>query len=98
MTIQVPEEIIRKALGGVNDSLAILTPLADFVAKISNEETPQLLSISRIDSRGNWSVIQSQFANKVDAAGSKWRLGGAIAGHHGLVRLHLKAWGCPPHL
>ena len=30
-------------------------------------------------------------------AWSKWCLGGAIAGHHGLVRLHLKAWGCPPH-
>ena len=25
------------------------------------------------------------------------RLGGATAGHHGLHRLHLKAWGCPPH-
>lgn len=66
----VPEEIIQKALAGVNDSLAILTPLADFVAKISNEETPQLLSISRIDSRGNWSVIQSQFANKVEDPGA----------------------------
>ena len=66
----VPEEIIREALAGVNDSLAILTPLADFVAKISNEETPQLLSISRIDSRGNWSVIQSQFANRVEDPGA----------------------------
>ena len=25
------------------------------------------------------------------------RLGGAMAGRHGLLRLHLKAWGCPPH-
>ena len=31
------------------------------------------------------------------AAWSKWRLGGAISGHHGLVRLHLKAWGYPLH-
>ena len=30
-------------------------------------------------------------------AWSKWRLGGAMPGHHGLIRLHLKAWGCPPH-
>ena len=27
----------------------------------------------------------------------KRRLGGAIAGHRGLVRLRLKAWGCPRH-
>ena len=30
------------------------------------------------------------------AAGSKWRLGGGIAGRHGLFRLQLKAWGWPP--
>ena len=30
-------------------------------------------------------------------AWSNGRLGEAIAVHHGLVRLHLKAWGCPPH-
>ena len=28
---------------------------------------------------------------------SKWRLGEAIAGLHGLISLHLKAWGGPPH-
>ena len=31
----------------------------------------------------------------------KWRLGcassSATTGHHGLHRLHLKGWGCPPH-
>ena len=31
------------------------------------------------------------------AARPKWRLGGAIAGHQGLIRLHLKASGCPRH-
>ena len=25
------------------------------------------------------------------------RLGGARSGRRGLMRLHLKAWGCPPH-
>jgi len=30
-------------------------------------------------------------------AWSKWRLGGPMAGLNGLIRLHLKAWGCPPH-
>jgi len=29
--------------------------------------------------------------------GQSGRLGEAIAGLHGLIRLHLKAWGCPPH-
>ena len=31
-------------------------------------------------------------------ARSKLRLGGAMAGHHGLIGLHLKASGCPPAL
>ena len=26
----------------------------------------------------------------------KWRRVSAMAGHHGLPRLHLKVWGCPP--
>jgi len=30
-------------------------------------------------------------------AWSKCHLGGAIPGHHGLLRLQLKAWDCPPH-
>ena len=29
--------------------------------------------------------------------GQSRRVGGATAGHQQLVRLHLKAWGCPPH-
>ena len=29
--------------------------------------------------------------------GQSGRLGGAISGHHGPIRLHLKARGCPPH-
>ena len=29
--------------------------------------------------------------------GQSGRLGRAIAGHHGLIRLHLEARGCPPH-
>ena len=30
-------------------------------------------------------------------AWSKWRLGGATPGHHGLIRLHRKARGCSQH-
>jgi len=29
--------------------------------------------------------------------GQGGRLGEAMTGHHGLLRLHLMAWGCPPH-
>ena len=29
--------------------------------------------------------------------GQSGRLGGAVSGHHGLLRLHLKACGCPAH-
>jgi len=29
--------------------------------------------------------------------GQRGRLGEAMAGHHGLLRLHLRAWGCPSH-
>ena len=34
---------------------------------------------------------------EVGRHGQSGRLGEATAGHHGLHRLHLKAWGCPPH-
>jgi len=37
------------------------------------------------------------FQSTRTAAWSKWRLGGPMAGLNGLIRLHLKAWGCPPH-
>ena len=33
----------------------------------------------------------------VEQEGQSGRLGEAIAGLHGLIRLRLKAWGCPPH-
>jgi len=34
---------------------------------------------------------------KAHAHGQSGRFAEAIAGHHGLLRLHLKAWGCPSH-
>ena len=33
----------------------------------------------------------------VQLHGQSGRLGEAMAAHHGLLSLHLKAWGCPPH-
>ena len=37
---------------------------------------------------GRWRALQH---------GQSGRLGGAMAGHQQLIRLHSKAWGCPPH-
>jgi len=42
-------------------------------------------------------VTVFMFGLPVGQDGQSGRLGGAIAGLHGLIRLHLKAWGCPPH-
>ena len=37
------------------------------------------------------------FREWVVQRGQTGLLGEVIAGHHGLISLHLKAWGCPPH-
>ena len=34
---------------------------------------------------------------KAHPHGQSGRLGEATAGLHGLISMHLKAWGCPPH-
>ena len=41
--------------------------------------------------------IKPVFFNVGATAWSKWPSWWAKAGHHGLLRLHLKASGCPPH-
>jgi len=43
------------------------------------------------------SLRRSLFSSEEERHGQSGRLGGAIAGHQGLVRLHLKASDCPPH-
>ena len=43
------------------------------------------------------SVENLSFSTARQHNGQSGRLGGAIAGHHGLIGLHLEAWGCPPH-
>jgi len=40
---------------------------------------------------------RSYDAEQAAAAWSNGRLGGAVSGHHGLLRLHLEARGGPPH-
>jgi len=41
--------------------------------------------------------LELQRAADVLQRGQSRRVGGATDGHRQLVRLHLKAWGCPPH-
>ena len=65
----VPEHLIRQSVASVASSLEILTPLADFVARIGNDGTePRLRMYSRVDSSGDWGRIESRFA-KPETAG-----------------------------
>ena len=41
--------------------------------------------------------MREQQLSELVRRGQSGRLGGATAGHRGLIRLHLTAWGCPPH-
>jgi len=65
---------------------------------------PMLLVAATARARGcgvalKASPLPSNYVAKAEAPrdGPSGRLGGATAGHHGLIRLHLKAWSCPPH-
>ena len=42
-------------------------------------------------------LLHKQRGFKVTQDGQSGRLGEAMAGLHGLISLHLKAWGYPPH-
>lgn len=57
----VPEKLIKASLESVANSLHMLTPLADFVAKIENEDTPVLRAFIRVNDSGNWGLISDQF-------------------------------------
>ena len=64
----IPEDLIVQSLQSVAGSLNVLTPLADFVARIGNNEDlehgggPQLRAFIRVDASGEWSRIQRNFA------------------------------------
>lgn len=59
----VPEDLIVSSLQSVSNSIHLLTPLCDFVAKIGNDGVkPELLSYSSVDSSGNWGLISDRFA------------------------------------
>ncbi|KAL1507417.1 hypothetical protein AB1Y20_008258 [Prymnesium parvum] len=59
----VPEHLIKASLQSVASSLEMLTPLSDFVARISNEtSTPVLEAYIRINASRDWGLVQAQFA------------------------------------
>ena len=59
----------------VATSLDKLTPLVDFVARISNVTIPQLDSFERIDASHNWNVIKEQFSTTHESIGGKHKEG-----------------------
>ena len=66
----IPEQLIVQSLASVADSLNILMPLADFVARINNEgPSPSLRAYIRVNADGNWSHIKRRFA-RPERAGS----------------------------
>ena len=58
----IPEASIVQSLQSVATSLEMLTPLVDFVARITNVVEPELRAFERIDTKGNWGLIESEFA------------------------------------
>ena len=64
----VPEHLISASLASVARSLEILTPLVDFVARVGNDgAVPVLRAYIRVDHRGHWGALQTQFAQPEQA-------------------------------
>jgi len=62
----VPEELIKASLASVSQSLDVLTPLCDFVARIGNDsdapDPPKLRAFIQVDDSGDWGRIEERFA------------------------------------
>ena len=71
----VPEHLIVNSLKSVASSLELLTPLVDFVARISNDlpapNPPQLRAYIRVDHSGNWGEIGAKFARPYAGLGAR---------------------------
>jgi len=65
----VAEATLVSSLRSVASSLEVLTPLCDFVARISNERCPELKAYETVDHSGNWAVIKAQFAAQFPTPG-----------------------------
>jgi len=59
----VDPKVLEDSMKSMADSLALLTPKVDFVARINNDGgTPSLESFEKVDLSGNWSLIGERFA------------------------------------
>ena len=68
--------------------------VASLLNTYTGEESDVLIFPSPRLSDLTWRILSMP---SVGRDGQSGRLGEAIAGLHGLIRLHLKAWGCPLH-
>jgi len=67
----VPEHLIQASLASMDKSLNTLTPLCDFVVRISNEGAiPVLRACETIDTSGAWQVITDRLTRKAGGPGS----------------------------
>ena len=57
----VDPKVLEDSMKSMADSLALLTPKVDFVARINNDGgTPSLESFEKVDLSGNWPVAVSR--------------------------------------
>eukprot|EP00403_Amphidinium_massartii_P000683 CAMPEP_0178377404 /NCGR_PEP_ID=MMETSP0689_2-20121128/3901_1 /TAXON_ID=160604 /ORGANISM="Amphidinium massartii, Strain CS-259" /LENGTH=693 /DNA_ID=CAMNT_0019997457 /DNA_START=134 /DNA_END=2211 /DNA_ORIENTATION=- len=67
----VPENLIQASLSSMDKSLNTLTPLCDFVVRISNEGAiPVLKACETIDTSGAWEVVTDRLTRKAGGPGS----------------------------
>ncbi|KAJ8614254.1 hypothetical protein CTAYLR_001107 [Chrysophaeum taylorii] len=62
----VPKDLFHKSMAATAESLRVLTPYVDFLARIENQEDaqpPRLAAFETVDSSGDMSVIRRCFAD-----------------------------------
>mmetsp|Transcript_56530 Transcript_56530/g.132578 ORF Transcript_56530/g.132578 Transcript_56530/m.132578 type:complete len:695 (+) Transcript_56530:94-2178(+) len=93
----VPEHLIQASLASMDKSLNTLTPLCDFVVRISNEGAiPVLKACETIDTSGAWQVIMDRLTRKAGGPGSfpnalqPWTLCKLEAEHEKLLQADIR--------
>lgn len=64
----MPEALLCDSLAAPRDSIYALQPLADWVARVDNEQQPRLVSFATVDRTGCWGLMASRFARVEPAA------------------------------
>ena len=85
------DDSLRASRAMHEGEVAQLKALSEAVAAQRERQFGELVSLEK--ERGAQEMAQA----KAPRRGQSGRLGAAIAGHQRLMRLHLKARGCPPH-